>query len=71
METQHWIETAFEENYIDQRSSTQLIQKCLEIGRMLNGMMDKADMFCGEPPRAIREEAADYFVEPTDENPAD
>ena len=35
METQHWIETALECDYIDQNTSTQLIQKCLEIGRML------------------------------------
>ncbi len=63
METQHWIETAFEENYIDQRTSTQLMQKCIEIGRMLNGMMDKADMFCGEPSRTVREEAALYLIE--------
>jgi len=53
METQHWIETALESAYIDPKTSTSLIEKCLEVGRMLNGMMDKADMFCGEPPRSI------------------
>jgi len=63
METQHWIETALECGYIDEKTSANLIQKCLEIGRMLNGMMDKADMFCGEPPRTMREEASGYFVE--------
>lgn len=71
METQHWIETALECGYIDQKTSAQLITTCLEIGRMLNGMMDKADMFCGEPPRAIREEAADYFTESDDEDTDD
>ena len=67
METQHWIETALEEDYIDQKTSAQLMQKCLEIGRMLGGMMDKADMFCGEPPRTLREESAEYFVESADD----
>jgi len=62
METQHWIETALESAYIDPKTSTSLIEKCLEVGRMLNGMMDKADMFCGEPPRSIREEPAEYFI---------
>ena len=62
METQHWIETALESDYIDPTTTAQLIEKCLEIGRMLNGMMDKADMFCGEPPRSIREEPAEYFT---------
>lgn len=66
METQHWIETAFEENYIDQKTSAQLMQKCIEIGRMLNGMMDKADMFCGEPSRTVREEATAYLIESDD-----
>ena len=71
METQHWIETALESAYIDPKTSTLLIEKCLEVGRMLNGMMDKADMFCGEPPRSIREEPAEYFttsdIEDTDD----
>jgi four helix bundle protein len=66
MESQHWIETALEEEYIDQKTSAQLMQKCIEIGRMLNGMMEKADMFCGEPPRTLREEAAVYLVESND-----
>jgi 23S rRNA-intervening sequence protein len=62
METQHWIETALECEYIDQMTSIQLVNKCFEIGRMLNGMMDKADMFCGEPPRTLREDSAVYFI---------
>jgi four helix bundle protein len=66
METQHWIETALDCEYIDQKTSLQLVDKCLEIGRMLNGMMNKADMFCGEPPRTVREESIEYFVK-TDE----
>jgi hypothetical protein len=63
METQHWIETAMECDYIDQKTSTQLIEKCLEIGRMLNGMMAKAEMFCGEPSRTLREDSAVYFTQ--------
>lgn len=62
METQHWIETALDCEHIDQKTSVQLLDKCLEIGRMLGGMIDKADMFCGEPPRALREEVAEYIV---------
>lgn len=62
METQYWIETAFDCEYIDQRTSAQLVEKCLEIGRMLGGMIDKADMFCGEPPRTLREASIEYFT---------
>jgi four helix bundle protein len=68
METQHWIETAFDCEYIDQKTSTQLVEKCLEIGRMLGGMMDKAEMFCGEPPRTFREDSAIYFIVSEGEN---
>lgn len=63
METQHWIETALDCEYVDQKTSAQLIDKCLEIGRMLGGMMEKSEMFCGEPSRTIREESAEYLVE--------
>ncbi len=63
METQHWIETALDCEYIDQKTGAQLIGKCLEIGRMLGGMMEKSDMFCGEPSGTIREESAEYLVE--------
>jgi four helix bundle protein len=63
METQHWIETALDCEYIEQKTSVQLIEKCLEIGRMLGGMMDKAEMFCGEPPRTLCEDSAVYFIE--------
>jgi four helix bundle protein len=63
METQHWVETALDCEYIDGKTSSQLIQKCLEIGRMLGGMMEKSEMFCGEPPRTVREESAEYFTE--------
>lgn len=71
METQHWIETALECEYIDPKTSARLVEKCLEIGRMLNSMMDKADMFCGEPPRTLREEPADYFANGNDEDTDD
>lgn len=68
METQHWIGTALDCEYIDQNAHDLLIVKCLEIGRMLNGMMDKADMFRGEPPRGVREEAGSYFTESSNED---
>lgn len=67
-ETQHWIETSLDCEYIDQKTSVQLMDRCLEIGRMLGGMMDKAEMFCGEPPRTLREEAVAYFTASQDED---
>ena len=71
METQHWIGTAFDCEYIEQNTSVQLVEKCLEIGRMLGGMMDKAEMFCGEPPHTLHEDSAAYFTESDGEGTAD
>ena len=71
METQHWIGTALDCEYIDQKINDQLINKCLEVGRMLNGMMDKADMFCGEPPHTLREDSAYYFTESNEDETDD
>lgn len=48
METQHWIETAQECEYITDESGRVLNDKCLSLGRMLNTMMDKASTFCGK-----------------------
>jgi four helix bundle protein len=63
METQHWIETALDCEYINQATSAQLVGKCMEIGRMLGSMMEKSEMFCGEPSHPVREEPAEYFIE--------
>ncbi len=41
-----------------------LLQKCEEIGRLLGGMMAKADLFCKGSSKAVREAAAEYFVAP-------
>lgn len=64
METQHWLEVSLDCNYIDQKTHSALIDKCLEIGRMLGGMMNKADMFCGDPSNSVREETAEYITTP-------
>ncbi len=61
-ETQHWIGVAFDCNYINEAQGRDLVDKCLEIGRMLGGMMSKAELFCGELPPTIREESAEYFT---------
>jgi len=45
-ETQHWLEVSLEIGYIDKSIKESLAQKYESIGRMLNSMMDKADLFC-------------------------
>ncbi len=61
-ETQHWIETALDCGYLSAKQATELRKKCAEIGRLLGGMMAKADLFCGEPAKVLREPIAEYLV---------
>jgi four helix bundle protein len=61
-ETQHWIEVSFDCNYINLEETTELKNKCDEIGRMLNGMISKSNLFCGNPNTNIRESSAEYSV---------
>ncbi|GAB4578060.1 MAG: hypothetical protein Fur0022_07920 [Anaerolineales bacterium] len=64
-ETQHWIETALDCEYLTPVQQISLIQKCEEIGRLLGGMMAKSELFC-TPQKSLREEAALYFTESLD-----
>src|SRR5512142_1037602 len=63
-ETQHRIETAFDCNYISQEEAKILPEKCSEIGRLLGGMIAKAEQFCNSSPYQTREEQAKYFTAP-------
>jgi four helix bundle protein len=62
LETQHWLETALDCEYITQTQSTALVARYDEIGRLIAGMIAKASMFCGTPTYSIREQAAEYFT---------
>ena len=61
-ETQHWIETAHDCKYIAQEEAQQLLEQCSEIGRLLGGMMAKAEQFCKPFPYKVSEEQSAYFV---------
>ncbi|MDZ7262163.1 MAG: four helix bundle protein [candidate division KSB1 bacterium] len=67
-ETQHWIDTAADCNYLTEKEATVLLRQCEEIGRMLNGMINKADQFCSNSVNVIREEMSEYFVKPAVSN---
>lgn len=65
-ETQHWIEVALECEYVTRVQSEALFKQCAEVGRLLGGMMAKADSFCNPDALYIREEQAEYFITNTD-----
>ena len=46
LETQHWIETANECEYLKDEERDYLINKCESIGKMLQSMLEKSSSFC-------------------------
>ncbi|MGE5224676.1 MAG: four helix bundle protein [Omnitrophica WOR_2 bacterium] len=62
-ETQHWIETAVGCGYINRQKGAVLLENCKQIGRLLGGMMEKADLFCGKPTKVLREAYSEYLVD--------
>jgi four helix bundle protein len=65
-ETQHWLETAVECGYLDTEKGTELVEKCKQVSRLLGGMMEKADLFCGQPIKELREQGIEYEVHSSD-----
>jgi four helix bundle protein len=46
LETQHWTRVAFSCGYVEESAARSLIASLEEIGRLLYGMIDKAEAFC-------------------------
>lgn len=46
LETQHWLETALECEYLTMNDANSLLVKCESIGKMLQTMIDKSSTFC-------------------------
>lgn len=59
--TQHWIEIAADCGYLDQDAGAQLVKRCQDLGRLLNGMIEKADAFC-DASQTIQVESTEYFI---------
>ena len=66
-ETQHWVDSAYDCGYLTEEQARSLNSELCEIGRMLNGMVQKAESFCGEAPPGVRESAGEYFSDSTDD----
>jgi four helix bundle protein len=66
-ETQHWIDTAVDCGYWKSEEAVRLTQKYEEIGRLLGGMLAKAEMFCQDSSAStLREPHAEYFIDTDD-----
>ena len=66
METQHWIDEALDCRYLDPEQAEKLTEELTQIGRMLDSMIEKAHLFCGESHFVVREDARGYMVETDD-----
>ena len=66
METQHWVDEAYDCQYLDSKQSEELTEELMQIGRMLNSMIEKAHLFCGQSHFVVREDAREYMVESDD-----
>jgi four helix bundle protein len=62
-ETQHWIEVALDCGYLGRERADDLLRQCLEIGRLIGGMIAKAEQFCNPQTPSIRELPAEYFAD--------
>jgi len=63
METQHWVDEACDCQYLDSKQAKELTEELLQIGRMLNSMMDKANLFCAQSDGVMREDGVEYLVD--------
>ncbi len=61
-ESQHWVQVALDCEYITPDVAQRLNDALLEIGRMLNSMMDKSALFCSPAPASIKDAPAEYFA---------
>jgi four helix bundle protein len=57
-ETQHWIETACDCDYLTQDAAASLLRLCVEIGRMLAAMRERSERFCQETFRVQESDPA-------------
>jgi len=64
LETRHWIRVAASCGYLTAEQEHGLVDELAEIGRMLQAMIAKANLFCGPLDPVVKDEAAEYFASP-------
>src|ERR1700737_376525 len=65
METQHWVRVAAQCGYLNETQARESIDQLEEIGRMLNGMIEKANTFCNTS-RTTQEADSSYRIKEND-----
>ncbi len=63
-ETEHWLLSAQDCDYLKPEQIQPFMNQCAEIGRMLNSMIEKADRFC-QTPLPLARIRPEYFIQNT------
>ncbi|HZC36595.1 MAG TPA: four helix bundle protein [Chthoniobacterales bacterium] len=63
LETQHWLRTSYSCRYIGKSQAEKMNEKLLEIGRLLNGMIEKSSAFVITDGRLREDPAIDEFFQ--------
>jgi four helix bundle protein len=63
LETQHWIDTAMDCEYLTRQEADTLLIQCQGLGRMLGSMIDKAHHFCTGNTAIVREDSNEFFTD--------
>ena len=61
LETQHWLRTSYACEYISSNEAEKMNERLLEIGRLLNGMIERSSAFVIRDDRVQEDLASDYF----------
>jgi four helix bundle protein len=67
LESQHWLRTSYACEYISRNQTEEMNEKLLEIGRLLNGMIEKSSAFVITDDRVREDPTIDgffYLTEP-------
>jgi len=61
LETQHWLRTSYSCRYLSREQAEKMNEKLLEIGRLLNGMIEKSSAFVVADDRVQEDPLIDEF----------
>lgn len=61
LETQHWLRTSYSCRYLGREQAERMNERLLEIGRLLNGMIEKSSAFVLAENRVREDSSIDEF----------
>ena len=61
-ETQHWVETAMDCQYVSVDEGARVLTSLENIGKKLQRMIDKADQFCNSSNLMHEDDSVEYLV---------